>query len=93
MPTEYVKRQIFFTELASKYPSNKFLDSFTEIYKPKNKDLDANPDIFSMPFDDFMKYYYTTLIESVGGNKAEAARRIKVNYQTFQTRLNIYGVK
>ena len=93
MPTEYVKRQIFFTELASKYPSNKFLASFTEIYKPKNKDLDTNPDIFSMPFDDFMKYYYTTLIDSVDGNKAEAARRIKVNYQTFQTRLNIYDVK
>jgi transcriptional regulator with AAA-type ATPase domain len=90
---EYKEKMEFFKELARKHPSNKFLSPLAELIKPEEKDLDATPDIFSMHFDDFMKNYYKKLIESVGGNKAEAARKINVNYQTLQTRLKIYGVK
>lgn len=92
IPFDYSERLLFFADLATKYPSNKFLASFAELNVFRREDTSLKTDIFSLPFFDFMKYYHEELIRRANGIVAEAARRVKVNDKTFRTRLLKYGI-
>lgn len=85
IPDDPKSLENFFVDLLHKFPSNPFLAPLKEYYPiEENK---GEVDIFSMKFNEFEKFYYSEVIQRARGDKAEAARRIGVNYQTFMSRL------
>jgi hypothetical protein len=84
IPNDHQSREAFCLDLLRDHPSNLFLAPLKERYRIEEKE--EKVDIWSMEYDEFLRYYYTGLIQRTGGNKREAARRIAVNYQTFNSR-------
>lgn len=84
VPNDSESRETFCLDLLREYPSNAFLAPLKERYPVEEKKEQV--DIWSMKYEEFLRYYYKGLIERTGGNKREAAKRIGVNYQTFNSR-------
>ena len=84
IPDDLNSLEEFCANLLQKFPSNSFLAPLKESYSIREKESEV--DIFSMKYDDFEKIYYSELIRRANGEKAEAARRIGVPYQTFISR-------
>jgi DNA-binding NtrC family response regulator len=84
VPNDSESRETFCLDLLREYPSNTFLAPLKKSYHIEEKKDQV--DIWSMNYEDFLRYYYEGLIERTGGNKREAAKRIGVNYQTFNSR-------
>lgn len=86
VPDTNEAREEFCRNLLRAYPTNSFFMSMKKDLLEEEPQL-STPDIWSMTFEDFEKFYYKELIRQVGGDKSEAARRIGVKYQTFMSRL------
>ena len=84
IPNDSVSREAFCLDLLRDHPSNAFLADLRERYHIEEEE--ERVDIWTMKYDEFLRYYYEGLIERTGGNKREAAKRIGVNYQTFNSR-------
>jgi len=84
IPEDSEAREAFCLDLLKEDPSNPFFALLKKRYPIKKGKKQV--DIWSMKYDEFLRYYYTGLIEQAGGNKREAANRIGVNYQTFNSR-------
>lgn len=84
IPDNSSEREVFCLDLLRNNPSNAFLAPLKERYPIEEKR--EQEDIWSMKYEELLRYYYEGLIERTGGNKREAAKRIGVNYQTFNSR-------
>jgi DNA-binding NtrC family response regulator len=84
IPNDRESREAFCLDLLRDHPSNPFLAPLKERYRIEEKE--ERVDIWSMKYDEFLRYYYEGLIERTAGNKRGAAKRIGVNYQTFNSR-------
>lgn len=84
IPNDSVSREAFCLDLLRDHPSNAFLVDLRKRYHIEEEE--ERVDIWTMKYDEFLRYYYEGLIERTGGNKREAAKRIGVNYQTFNSR-------
>ncbi|MEI7636223.1 MAG: sigma 54-interacting transcriptional regulator [Syntrophus sp. (in: bacteria)] len=92
IPEAYEEREILFNKLSILYPSNEFLHLLTGRTITKKDNEEPRPDIYAMPYDEFMKQYHERLFEKVGGNVKKAAEMINENYSTLRSRLMKYGI-
>jgi hypothetical protein len=86
IPDSSGEREAFCLDLLRDHPSNPFLAPLKDRYHIEEEEEEERADIWTMKYDKFLRYYYEGLIERTGGNKREAAKRIGVNYQTFNSR-------
>lgn len=79
-------REGFCSDLLRTYPKHPFFSPMKKAMLIEEPQLNT-PDIFSKEWKDAEKDYYNEVLQRANGDKAEAARRIGVPYQTFISRL------
>jgi len=90
IPEELSERRRFFLELFDLYPDNKFLALLLG-KEPRSSGQEL--DIWSMKYEDLLRFYYRGMVERAGGVQEHAARNMGVNYRTFRSRCQKLGLR
>jgi len=90
IPEELSERRRFFSELFDLYPDNKFLALLLG-REPRSSGQEL--DIWSMKYEDLLRFYYRGMVERAGGVQEHAARNMGVNYRTFRSRCQKLGLR
>ncbi|RJR44000.1 MAG: hypothetical protein C4576_13850 [Desulfobacteraceae bacterium] len=93
IPISFYERIQFFLQLSKDNPSNEFLATLTG-RRPQSQAVVENekPDIYEMPFEDAIKHYCEEVLKRASGNRAEAARKMGVNYHTLTAKFEKMGM-
>jgi hypothetical protein len=92
IPEEPDQRQRFFSDLADRFPSNQFLASILGREEVPSEQQ-TRPDIWTMKYDELLRFYYKGMVDRSGGVQEHAANRMGVNYRTFRSRCKSLGLK
>ena len=88
---EYKGLQLFCKHTGQDIRANRHLMNLEESEPGKREAREL--DIAELNHKALQKLYLQTLLQRTGGNKAEAARKAGLNYQTFQSMLKRYEIK